>query len=62
MIVIFTVFKLVLLPTQQASKTADELLGQGIETLFRKSADQEDGGLMSQRTILPELECRLLLH
>ena len=30
--------------------------GQGIATLLGKSADQEDGGLLSQRTILPELE------
>ena len=28
--------------------------------LSGKSADQEDGGLSSQRTILPELEFRLL--
>ena len=62
MIIIFTEFKFVLLSTPQANKTTDELLGQGIETLFRKSADQEDGGLMSQRAILPELECKLLLY
>ena len=62
MIIIFTDFKFVLLPTPQASKTTDELLGQGIETLLGKSADQEDGGLMSQRAILPELECKLLLY
>ena len=34
----------------------DELSGQGIATLFRKPADREDGGLMSQRTILPRLD------
>jgi len=28
--------------------------------LFRKSADQEDGALVSQRTILPELEFRFV--
>lgn len=28
--------------------------------LFRKSADQEDGALVSQRIILPELEFRLV--
>ena len=31
----------------------DKLLWQGIVTLFRKPADQEDGGLVSPRTILP---------
>ena len=39
--------KLVLLAPQQASKSRDKLLGQGIATLFRKPASQEDGGLMS---------------
>ena len=34
--------------------------GEEILTLFRKPADQEAGGLVSQRTILPELEFRLL--
>ena len=28
--------------------------------LFRKSVDQEDGALVSQRIILPELEFRLV--
>ena len=37
----------------------DELLEQGIETLFGKPADREDGGLMSQRTVLPVLEASL---
>ena len=31
-------------------------------TLFRKSANQEDGELVPQRTILPELEFRLFLY
>ena len=31
-------------------------------TLLGKPADQEDGGLVSQGTVLPELEFRLLLH
>ena len=44
-----------LLDTQEAHKLRDELLRQGIVTLFGKLADQEDGGLVSQRTILPEL-------
>ena len=38
------------------------MLGQGIDTLFERSADWEDGGLVSQRTILPELVFRFLLH
>lgn len=62
MIVTFTQFKPVLLPTQQANKTTDELLAQGIETLFGKRADQEDGGPRPKETILPELECRLLFY
>ena len=33
--------KLIILATQQANKSRDELLGQGIETLFRKPADQK---------------------
>ena len=36
--------------------------GQGIMTLFRKQADQKDGRLVSQRTILPKLGFRLLLY
>ena len=39
--------KLILLTTQQANKSRDEVLGQGIVTLFRKPADWEDGGLVS---------------
>ena len=38
----------------------NNLLGQGIVTLFRKPAGQEDGIFMCQKTILPELEFRLL--
>ena len=47
----------ILLTAQQANKSRDELLGQGIVTLFGKPADKEDGGLVSQRTILPGFEC-----
>ena len=54
--------KLKLLAPGQADKSRDELLGQGIATLFRKPADGEDGGLMSQRSIWPELEFRRLLY
>ena len=54
--------KLELLTTQQANKSRDELLGQVISTLFGKPADREDGGLVSQRTIFPKSEFRLLLY
>ena len=54
--------RFVLLTARQANKSRGELLGQGIATLFGKPANQEDGGLMSQRTILPELEFKLLLY
>ena len=37
------------------------MLGQGIAAL-EKSADHEDGGLVSQRIIFPKLEIGLLLH
>ena len=37
------------------------MLREGIVLLFGKSADREDGGPVSQRTILPELAFRLLL-
>ena len=54
--------KFELLAPRQADKSRDKLLGQGIVTLFGKPANQEDGGLMSQRSISPEFEFRLLLH
>lgn len=44
--------------TQQANKPRDELLGQGIMTLFRKPANQEDGEVTPQRTIWTGLEVR----
>ena len=53
--------KVILLTTGQVSKLGDEVLGQGVETLFRKPGDQEDGGLVSQRTILPESGLLLIL-
>lgn len=43
---IITESKLTLLAAQQAS-SRDEVLGQGVVALFRKSADQEDSGLVS---------------
>ena len=51
--------KLVLLTAQQANTLRNELLGQGVVTLFGKTEDQEDGEVVSQRTDLPELEVRL---
>ena len=48
--------KLALLATRQASRSREELLGQGIANLSGKPADRGDGGLLSQRTILLELE------
>ena len=59
---IVTESKFILLIKCQASKLKDEMLGQGIVTLFGKPADREDSGLVSQRTILPELEFRLLYY
>ena len=51
--------KLMLLAPRQANTWRDESLGQGIATLFGKPVDQEDGKLLFQRTIVPELEFRL---
>ena len=44
----------------QANIQRDDAMGQRIATLFRKPAEIDDG-LVSQRTILPELEFKLLL-
>ena len=54
--------ELVLLIARQANKSRDKVLEQGIATLFGKPTDLDDGGLVSQRTILPELEFRLFLY
>ena len=54
--------KLVLLTAQQANTLRDEVLRQGVVTLFGKTEDQEDGEVLSQRTVLPELELRLFLY
>lgn len=48
--------------TAQVRKSRDQLLAQGIATLLGEPEDQEDGGLVSQRATLPELEFGLLLH
>ena len=45
-----------LLTAQQASESRVKALEQGIVISFRKPVDGEDGGLMSQRTILAEIE------
>ena len=54
--------KLILLTTQQGIKLREKLLGQETLTLFRKPADWEDGGPVSWRTVLTNLEFRLLLY
>ena len=41
--------KLTLLAARQTSESGDEVLRQGIATLFRKPADREDGGLVSPK-------------
>ena len=46
--------KLILLASWQASKSRDNVLGQGIVTSLGKPADQENGGLVFQRTTLFE--------
>ena len=53
--------KSVLLTACQANKLRNKVLGQGTATLLGKPVDQEDGGLVSQRTIKTELEFMLLL-
>ena len=45
---VVTESKLTLLATRQANKLGDKLLRQGVTTLFRKPADQENGGLVFQ--------------
>ena len=52
---IVTESKLVLLTAPQANQLKDEVLGQKIVTLFGKPTDGEDGGLMSQGTIMTGL-------
>ena len=54
--------KLRLLATRQMNKSTNELLGQGIETIFKNPADGVDCRHVSQRTIFPGLEFSLLLH
>ena len=59
---IVTESTLILLSFWQTNKSGDKFLGQGTATLFKKAADWEGGRLVSQRTILLELEFRLLLY
>lgn len=59
---VVTESKPVLLATPQAHTQRDGLLGQGTVTLFGKPAHREDGGLVSQRSLLPELEFRPFLY
>ena len=55
-------YKLLLLAAWQANKSKDELLGQGVVTLFGNLTDREGSRLVSQRTILSKLEFRPLLR
>ena len=54
--------RFILLTAQQASTSRSKLLGQGIVTLLEKPVDREDGRLVSQGTVLPELEFGFLLY
>ena len=54
--------KFLLLTAQQAKKSRDKVLEQGIATLFGKPTSRKDGGLVPQRTILLKLEFWLLLY
>ena len=45
--------KLRLLATREMNKSTDELLGQGIETIFKNPADGVNCRHVSQRTIFP---------
>ena len=54
--------KLALHAIWQADKSREELLEQERVTFFGKPADDEDGRLVSQRTIYPKLESKLLLY
>ena len=44
--------QLALLVAQQANKSGDEVLRQGVTTLFEKPADREDGGQGSPKNHL----------
>ena len=53
--------KPILLATRWVNKSRDESLGQGTVSLFGKPAAGEDDGPVSQSTVVPEFEFRLLL-
>ena len=50
------------LPHNRPINQEMSLLEQGITTLIRKVADQEDGRLMSQKIIFPQSEFGVLLY
>ena len=50
------------LPHNGSINQETSFLEQGIATLIRKVADQEDGRLASQKTIFPQSEFVLLLY
>ena len=52
--------KLILLATWLAKKLREKLLRQGIQIVFEKSMDWEDGGLVSQSNNFLKLEFRLI--
>ena len=54
--------KPILLAVWQANKSRDELVGTRNHDFIGKLAACEDGGLGSQRTILPKLELGLVLY
>ena len=53
--------QLTLLTAWQANKSGDEVLRQGMPTLFGKLADQEDGGVVSPKNILSGSGSQFLL-
>ena len=58
---IFTESKLILLASREATKLR-RVVGARNCDFTGKPMDQENGGLVSQRTVFPKLEFSLLLH
>ena len=54
--------RLILLTIEQVNRLKDEVLDQGIVTLFRKPGDRKHGRWVFQRTIFCKLEFRLPLY
>ena len=50
------------LSVQQVNVSREEMFGQKLATSFKKPADWEDGGQVSQRTIFLKLEFRLFWY